>query len=54
MIYAETRLQAAFVIDIDRLEDERGFFARSWCEQEFAAHGIETKFVQSNISFKNS
>lgn len=51
MIFAETRLQAAFVIDIDRLEDGRGFFARSWCEREFAAHGIETKFVQSNISF---
>ena len=51
MIFAETCLQGAFVIDIERLEDERGFFARSWCEREFKEHGIDTQFVQCNISF---
>lgn len=51
MIFSETRLKGAFVIDPERLEDERGFFARSWCEREFKDHGIETKFVQCNISF---
>jgi dTDP-4-dehydrorhamnose 3,5-epimerase len=51
MIFSETRLKGAFVINPERLEDERGFFARSWCEREFKDHGIETKFVQCNISF---
>ena len=51
MIFTETRLKSAFVIDPERLEDERGFFARSWCEREFKDHGIDTKFVQCNISF---
>lgn len=51
MIFCETRLSGSFVIDPERLGDERGFFARSWCEREFKDHGIETKFVQCNISF---
>jgi dTDP-4-dehydrorhamnose 3,5-epimerase len=51
MIFTETRLKGAFVLDLERLEDERGFFARSWCEREFKSHRIEAKFVQCNISF---
>jgi dTDP-4-dehydrorhamnose 3,5-epimerase len=51
MIFAETKLKGAFLIDIERTEDDRGFFARSWCEREFKDHGIETKWVQCNISF---
>jgi dTDP-4-dehydrorhamnose 3,5-epimerase len=39
------------VIELDRLEDERGFFARSFCRDEFAAHGLRSSFVQCNISF---
>jgi dTDP-4-dehydrorhamnose 3,5-epimerase len=50
MIFTETSLKGAFVIDLERLEDERGFFARSFCEREFGSHGINTKFVQCNIS----
>jgi len=51
MLFVETKLKGAFIIDPERLEDERGFFARSWCEQEFKSHGIEGRCVQCNISF---
>ena len=51
MIFSETELQGLYVIEPERLEDERGFFARVWCEQEFKEHGINTQFVQSNVSF---
>jgi dTDP-4-dehydrorhamnose 3,5-epimerase len=51
MLFTETKLKGAFVIDPERLEDERGFFARSFCEREFKSHGINIKFVQCNISF---
>jgi dTDP-4-dehydrorhamnose 3,5-epimerase len=51
MIFTETKLQGAFIIDIDRIEDERGFFARTWCQREFEAHGLCIRLVQCNISF---
>ena len=51
MIFTETKLKGAFIIDIDALEDERGFFARSWCEDEFREHGLNPRLVQCNISF---
>jgi dTDP-4-dehydrorhamnose 3,5-epimerase len=51
MIFTETKLQGAFIIDVDRIEDERGFFARTWCQREFEAHGLCTQLVQCNISF---
>lgn len=51
MKFLETELKGAFIIDPDRLEDERGFFARVFCEREFAAHGLETRFVQCSISY---
>jgi dTDP-4-dehydrorhamnose 3,5-epimerase len=51
MIFSELRLRGAFVIDLQRREDERGFFARSWCREEFAAHGLSTRLVQCNVSF---
>lgn len=50
MKFVETALGGAFVIEPERLEDERGFFARVFCEREFAAHGLETRFVQCSIS----
>jgi dTDP-4-dehydrorhamnose 3,5-epimerase len=53
MRFCETPLAGAFVIELERREDERGFFARSWCEEEFAAHGITAQWVQSNISFNH-
>ncbi len=51
MIFTETNLQGAFIIDIERLEDERGFFARSWCRKEFTEKGLCHDFVQCNISY---
>jgi len=51
MIFTETKLKGAYVIDIEPREDERGFFARSWCADEFEKHGLSTHLVQCNISF---
>ena len=51
MIFTETSLEGAYIVDIDRLEDERGFFARSWCQREFEAHGLNPRLVQCDISF---
>jgi len=51
MRFTHTPLAGAFIIDIERLEDSRGFFARTYCNQEFEAHGIFHFPVQSNLSF---
>jgi dTDP-4-dehydrorhamnose 3,5-epimerase len=50
MRFQETELAGAFIIDLDRRVDERGFFARSFCEREFAAQGLPTRFPQCNLS----
>lgn len=51
MIFTETKLSGAFLIEPERNEDERGFFARNWSEKEFAEQGLVSRFVESNISF---
>ncbi len=51
MIFKETKLKSAFLIEIQELTDERGFFARSWCQREFEAQGLDTRLVQANISY---
>jgi dTDP-4-dehydrorhamnose 3,5-epimerase len=51
MIYTRTALSGAYIIDLERREDERGFFARSWCVREFEEHGLNPRLVQCNISF---
>ena len=51
MLFKETPLRGAFVIDIERREDDRGFFGRAWCRDEFAAHDLDTALVQCNVSF---
>jgi dTDP-4-dehydrorhamnose 3,5-epimerase len=51
MIFTETPLKGAYVIDPERLEDERGFFARTWCQREFEKHGLDTAVAQCSISF---
>jgi dTDP-4-dehydrorhamnose 3,5-epimerase len=53
MIFSETELAGAYVVDLERREDERGFFARAWCANEFAEHGLSTKLVQANLSFNS-
>lgn len=50
MIFTETPLEGAFVIDLEKRGDDRGFFARAFCEREFAAHGLPARFVQVNDS----
>jgi len=51
VLFRETELPGAFVIELQRYEDERGFFARSWCPKEFEAHGLNPRTVQCNVSF---
>jgi len=51
MKFTETPLKGAFLIEPEQVDDERGFFARVFCEKEFAAHGLETRFVQCSVSF---
>ena len=50
MIFAETPLKDAFVIGIERLEDQRGFFARCWCQREFESKGLSPRIAQCSIS----
>ena len=49
MIFTETKLKGAYVIDLERVTDERGFFARSWCAKEFSSHGLSPAIVQANV-----
>lgn len=51
MIFVPTALPDAFIIEPERLEDERGFFARTWCAREFEAHGLSPRLVQCSVSF---
>jgi dTDP-4-dehydrorhamnose 3,5-epimerase len=51
MIFRKTKLRDAFIIDIEELTDERGFFARGWCRNEFEKHGLVSNVVQANISY---
>jgi dTDP-4-dehydrorhamnose 3,5-epimerase len=51
MRFTEAALEGAFIIDPEPRQDERGFFARTWCEREFAAQGLHLRWVQCNISF---
>ena len=50
MIFTETRLKGAFVVDLDRKTDERGFFARAFCQNEFRDHGLKSAIAQANVA----
>jgi dTDP-4-dehydrorhamnose 3,5-epimerase len=54
MIFSETKLRDAFIIEPEQVEDERGFFARTFCTEEFKAHGLNSRFVQCNVSFNKT
>ena len=54
MIFTETKLKGAFVIELEKREDDRGFFARSFCAQEFEEHGMKPVFVQSGIAYNKA
>lgn len=53
MIFTKTDLQGAFIIDIEPREDKRGFFARTFCPQEFIEHGLEVTNVQCSVAFNH-
>jgi dTDP-4-dehydrorhamnose 3,5-epimerase len=54
MIFKKTKLAGVVEVHLDPRSDERGFFARSWCEREFAANGLNPRLVQCNVSFNAS
>jgi dTDP-4-dehydrorhamnose 3,5-epimerase len=51
MKFVTTGIEGAFVIEPELIEDERGFFSRTWCRREFTEHGLNPDLVQCNISF---
>ncbi|MEM1169653.1 MAG: dTDP-4-dehydrorhamnose 3,5-epimerase [Cyanobacteria bacterium P01_H01_bin.35] len=53
MKFTETKLKGAYFIEPELIQDERGFFARSWCQKEFTEQGLNPNLVQCNISFNS-
>ncbi|MHC4644436.1 MAG: dTDP-4-dehydrorhamnose 3,5-epimerase [Planctomycetota bacterium] len=51
MIFTETKLRGAFIIEMEPIRDTRGYFARAWCKKEFEEHGLKSSLVQANITF---
>ena len=51
MIFTETEIPGAFIVELEKREDERGFFARGWCQTEFRQHGLADTVRQVNISY---
>ena len=50
MIFSETKLSGSYIIEIEKIEDERGFFARTWDREEFSKIELDSEFIQSSIS----
>ena len=50
MKFSETKIPGVFAIELKRHEDDRGWFARSWCREEFSAYGLPTDLAQTNLS----
>ncbi|TXK33857.1 dTDP-4-dehydrorhamnose 3,5-epimerase [Pontibacter qinzhouensis] len=50
MIFTETKLKGAYIVDVKRIEDDRGFFGRAWCKNEFDELGLSSNVVQTNLS----
>ena len=53
MLFTETKLKGAFIIDLEHREDSRGFFARSFCAKEFEEHGLKPTVAQCNLSYNH-
>ena len=53
MIFTETKLKGAYIIDIEPRTDARGFFARAFCQKEFEAHGLKPIIAQANVAFNH-
>ena len=54
MIFHETKLNGAFIVDLDMKDDDRGFFARAFCAQEFEVLGLRPQVMQANLSYNHS
>jgi len=54
MIFKETRFKDAFIVEMEPIRDNRGLFARAWCQREFEAHGLISHFVQNNITISHT
>ena len=53
MLFTEARIRGVFVVEPERHDDQRGFFARTWCEHEFAARGLNPRIAQCGTSFNH-
>lgn len=53
MIFTPTTVAGTFVIDLERRADQRGYFARTWCYQEFADHGLDVQILQTSVSYNH-
>jgi dTDP-4-dehydrorhamnose 3,5-epimerase len=53
MIFTETELPGAYLVDIEPREDDRGFFARAWCRDEFEDHGLSTQIAQCSLAYNH-
>lgn len=51
MDFVETKLEGAYLVKLEPFEDERGWFALSWSEKEFAARGLDSRLAECNVSF---
>ena len=54
MIFKKTGFESVYIIEIEKNKDVRGFFGRTWCKNEFEAHGLNPGLLQSNITFSKS
>jgi dTDP-4-dehydrorhamnose 3,5-epimerase len=54
MEFTETYLKGAYVVKLKRIEDSRGYFARAWCVDEFAVHGLNSRMLQLNVGFSRT
>ena len=50
MIFKKTKLKGVFIIELEKLQDERGYFARAWCRNEFKANGLNSNLAQANTA----
>ena len=53
MIFSPTAIEGAWILDLEPLSDERGFFARAWCARELAERGLDARTVQCSIAFNH-
>ena len=51
MLFIETKLAGGYIIELEKIEDDRGFFARTFCQREFEAHGLNPRIAQCSVSF---